>query len=138
MLTGGLRKKQWYGAILLSAISVFVVLLHLIFGTWQVVFFVTLISAILSQFSQPSGMKLFKLHLPEEQVQTGMSVYQTIFAVFMVLGPILGTFTFQSFGIEMSIMITGLAFLLSAGALAFLPKDYKMEEEKSDNHYGRK
>ena len=27
-------------------------------------------------------------------------------------------------------MITGIAFLLSAGALAFLPKDYKLEEEE--------
>lgn len=123
-------KKTMVWCDILSAISIFAVLLTLLFGTWQVVFFVTLISAILSQFSQPSGMKLFKLHLPEEQVQAGMSVYQTIFAVFMVLGPVIGTFTFQSFGIEISIMITGIAFLLSAGALAFLPKDYKLEEEE--------
>ena len=76
-------------------------------------------------------MKLFKLHLPEEQIQTGMSVYQTLFAVFMVFGPILGTFSFQYFGIEISIAITGLAFLLSAVALAFLPKDYKVDEESA-------
>ena len=56
----------------------------------------------------------------------------------MVLGPVIGTFTFQSFGIEISIMITGIAFLLSAGALAFLPKDYKLEEEEEDQHYGKK
>lgn len=99
------------------------------FGTWQIVFFATLISAILSQFSQPSGMKLFKMHLPEEQIQAGMSVYQTVFAVFMVLGPILGTFAFQAFGINISIAITGTAFLLSAAALAFLPKDRVLEEE---------
>ena len=122
-------KKTMVWCDVLSAISVFVVLITLHFGTWQVVFFATLISAILSQFSQPSGMKLFKLHLPEEQIQTGMSVYQTVFAVFMVFGPILGTFAFQSFGIEVSIAITGLAFLLSAGALGFLPKDYKLEED---------
>ena len=122
-------KKTMVWCDVLSAISVFVVLMTLHFGTWQVVFFATLISAILSQFSQPSGMKLFKLHLPEEQIQTGMSVYQTVFAVFMVFGPILGTFAFQSFGIEVSIAITGLAFLLSAGALGFLPKDYKLGED---------
>ena len=71
-------KKTMVWCDILSAISVFAVLVTLLFGTWQVIFFVTLISAILSQFSQPSGMKLFKLHLPEEQVQAGMSVYQTI------------------------------------------------------------
>ncbi len=114
---------------ILSALSVFAVLITLMLGSWQVVFFATLISAILSQFSQPSGMKLFKMHLPEEQIQAGMSIYQTVFAVFMVLGPILGTFAFQSFGIHISIAITGTAFLLSAGALAFLPPDFKMDEE---------
>lgn len=114
---------------ILSAISVFAVLVTLILGSWHVVFFATLISAILSQFSQPSGMKLFKMHLPEEQMQVGMSVYQTVFAVFMVLGPILGTFAFQAFGINLSIAITGTAFLLSAAALTFLPSDRKMEEE---------
>ncbi|MED3929179.1 MFS transporter, partial [Priestia megaterium] len=88
---------------ILSAISVFAVLVTLILGSWHVVFFATLISAILSQFSQPSGMKLFKMHLPEEQMQVGMSVYQTVFAIFMVLGPILGTFAFQAFGINLSI-----------------------------------
>ena len=124
-------KKTMVWCDLLSALSVFIVLITLHFGSWQVVFFATLISAILSQFSQPSGMKLFKLHLPEEQIQTGMSVYQTLFAVFMVFGPILGTFSFQYFGIEISIAITGLAFLLSAVALAFLPKDYKVDEESA-------
>ncbi|MFL0498956.1 MFS transporter [Priestia megaterium] len=114
---------------ILSAISVFAVLVTLILGSWHVVFFATLISAILSQFSQPSGMKLFKMHLPEEQMQVGMSVYQTVFAIFMVLGPILGTFAFQVFGINLSIAITGTAFLLSAVALTFLPSDRKMEEE---------
>jgi len=114
---------------ILSAISVFAVLVTLMIGSWHVVFFATLISAILSQFSQPSGMKLFKMHLPEEQMQVGMSVYQTVFAIFMVLGPILGTFAFQAFGINLSIAITGTAFLLSAAALTFLPSDRKMEEE---------
>ena len=71
----------------LSSLSVFAVLITLMFGTWKIVFFVTLISAILSQFSQPSGMKLFKQHLSAEQIQLAMSIYQTIFAIFMVLGP---------------------------------------------------
>ncbi|EOP24297.1 MULTISPECIES: MFS transporter [Bacillus] len=116
----------------LSSISVFAVLITLMFGTWKIVFFVTLISAILSQFSQPSGMKLFKQHLSTEQIQLAMSIYQTIFAIFMVLGPILGTFIFHSFGIYTSIIITGIAFLLAAGVLLFLPKDLENEAEKKD------
>ncbi|MDA1874276.1 MULTISPECIES: MFS transporter [Bacillus] len=116
----------------LSSISVFAILITLMFGTWKIVFFVTLISAILSQFSQPSGMKLFKQHLSTEQIQLAMSIYQTIFAIFMVLGPILGTFIFHSFGIYISIIITGIAFLLAAGVLLFLPKDLENEAEKKD------
>ena len=115
---------------ILSAISVFAILVTLVYGDWHVVFFATLISAILSQFSQPSGMKLFKMHLPPGMIQQAMSIYQTIFAIFMILGPMLGTFVFQQLGINVSITITGIAFLLSAGALAFIPKD-RMPEEKS-------
>ncbi|MCR2822183.1 MFS transporter [Lederbergia panacisoli] len=115
----------------LSAISVFVVLITLVIGSWKIIFFATLISAILSQFSQPSGMKLFKMHLKPEMIQSAMSIYQTIFAIFMVLGPVVGTFVFQQFGIDVSIAITGVAFLLSAVMLLFIPADHSMEKEKS-------
>jgi len=108
---------------LLSAVSVFAVLLTLVLGTWKAVFFTTIISAILSQFSQPSGMKLIKEHLPAEQIQAVMSLYQTIFTVFMILGPIVGTFVYHKFGIMVSIAVMGLAFMLSAGTLTFLPPD---------------
>ncbi|MGG0281580.1 MFS transporter [Bacillus pacificus] len=125
-------KKTMIWCETLSSISVFAVLITLMFGTWKIVFFVTLISAILSQFSQPSGMKLFKQHLSTEQIQLAMSIYQTIFAIFMVLGPILGTFIFHSFGIYISIIITGIAFLLAAAVLLFLPKDPENDNEKKE------
>lgn len=124
-------KKTMVWCDLLSAISVFVVLLTLIFATWKAVFFAMLISSILSQFSQPSGMKLFKIHIPESQLQMGMSIYQTMFAFFMIIGPVIGAFVFQQFGIEVSIAITGVMFILSAVALLFLPAD-KIVEESSD------
>ena len=125
-------KKTMIWCETLSSISVFAVLITLMFGTWKIVFFVTLISAILSQFSQPSGMKLFKQHLSTEQIQLAMSIYQTIFAIFMVLGPILGTFIFHSFGIYISIIITGIAFLLAAAVLLFHPKDLENDNEKKE------
>ncbi|WP_282937235.1 MFS transporter [Paenibacillus sp. RC67] len=114
----------------LSAVSVFAVLLTLVFATWKAVFFATLVSAILSQFSQPSGMRLFKIHVPAELIQAGMSIYQTMFALFMVLGPILGTFVYQHYGIQVAIGIMGVAFLLSAAVLLFLPSDREINEEK--------
>ncbi|MBI0578756.1 MFS transporter [Neobacillus cucumis] len=114
----------------LSALSIFVVLLTLFFGSWKVIFFATLVSSILSQFSQPSGMKLFKIHVKEELIQMGMSMYQTVFALFMILGPIIGTFVFQHYGINAAIAIMGIAFLLSAAILFMLPPDKESEENQ--------
>jgi MFS transporter, DHA3 family, macrolide efflux protein len=112
---------------LLSSVSVFVVLMVIHFGSWQSVFLVTFISAILSQFSQPSGMRLFKQHVREEQLQQGMALFQSLMAIFMVLGPMLGTFTYSKFGLETSIAVMGFAFLLSALTLVRLPRD-KVEQ----------
>ncbi|WGV60508.1 MFS transporter [Brevibacillus brevis] len=116
----------------LSALSVVGVLLTFVFGSWKAIFFATLISAILSQFSQPSGMKLFKLHVPGEQLQVGMSAYQTIFAIFMVFGPIVGTFVFQQWGMEVAMVITAVAFLAAAGVLYLLPPDRVEKEEQQE------
>jgi MFS family permease len=115
---------------LLSAVSVFIVLLVFMFGTWKAVFFVTMVSAIMSQFSQPSGMKLFKLHLSENHMQAAISVYQSITAVFIIFGPLLGTFVFFTFGVNISIAVMGIAFLISAGALCFLPQDCILDYNK--------
>jgi len=108
---------------LLSGLSIAVILLFVDTGTWQAVFFATFASSILSQFSQPSGMRLFKLHVPDELMQSGMSLYQTLFAVFMILGPMIGTFVYQRAGILVSVAITGVAFILSALSLTFLPAE---------------
>lgn len=115
---------------LLSALSVFAVLLSIMLGSWQAVFFTTLISAILSQFSQPSSMKLFKQHVPEEMLQAGMSIFQTMGALFMVLGPAIGTIVFLEYGITTSLILTGIAFLASAIALLRLPSDHKEQESE--------
>ncbi|MHB8126315.1 MAG: MFS transporter [Desulfitobacteriaceae bacterium] len=122
---------------LLSALSVFIVLLTIIYGTWEAVFFVTFVSSILSQFSQPSGMKLFKVHVPVEQLQMGMAMFQTLMSIFMIIGPILGTVVYQKFGINMAIGIMGLAFLMSAGVLAFLPPDKVEVSDKPETHFWR-
>jgi MFS transporter, DHA3 family, macrolide efflux protein len=125
-------KKTMVWCDFLSAVSIFAVLFALIFGSWKVIFFATLVSSILSQFSQPSGMKLFKLHVKEELIQLGMSMYQTLFAAFMILGPIIGTFVYQHYGITVAIAIMGIAFLLSAGILFMLPPDRELGEKKEN------
>ncbi|HYK71605.1 MAG TPA: MFS transporter [Pseudoneobacillus sp.] len=116
---------------LLSALSIFIVLFALFYGGWQAIFFATLVSSILSQFSQPSGMKLFKLHVPESLIQMGMSMYQTINAIFMILGPMIGTLIYFKFGINTAIAIMGICFLLSAAVLTFIPKDVKVKKDST-------
>jgi MFS transporter, DHA3 family, macrolide efflux protein len=115
---------------ILSAVSVFIIILTLYYGSWKAIFFATLVSSILSQFSQPSGMKLFKVHVHESQMQLGMSMFQSMMAIFMILGPIMGTFVYFHFGIKVAIAIMGVCFLLSAGVLTFLPSDRKEDASK--------
>ncbi|MDE3840899.1 MFS transporter [Bacillus methanolicus] len=117
---------------LLSAVSIFVILMALLFSTWKVVFLATFVSAILSQFSQPSGMKLFKVHVSGEQMQAGMSLFQTMMATFMIIGPVVGTFFFQQFGIHISMAVVGIAFLLSALVLTLLPPDRIEKKDESE------
>ncbi|MGZ9586363.1 MFS transporter [Paenibacillus marinisediminis] len=122
----------------LSALSVFLVLFTIMLGSWQAVFFTTFISAILSQFSQPSSMKLFKQHVPEEMLQASMSIFQTMGALFMLIGPGIGTLLFQAYGITTSLVVTGIAFLLSAAALRLLPADSVQSEKKAKESTVRK
>ncbi|RCX21672.1 putative MFS family arabinose efflux permease [Fontibacillus phaseoli] len=116
-----------------SAVSVAFVLVALLFGTWKAVFLATLVSSILSQFSQPSSMKLFKRQVPEEQLQTGMSMFQSVIAVFTLLGPILGTLCYYQFGISISIGLVSVCFFLSAAVLSFLPADTKLVKKEHSN-----
>lgn len=123
---------------LLSSLSVFAVLLTIHFGSWHSVYFVTFVSAILSQFSQPSGMRLFKRHVPEEQLQQGMALFQSTLAIFMVLGPMLGTFAYSKFGLETSILVMGIVFLLSALVLVRLPEDNSVRDANAQKGQFRK
>lgn len=111
----------------LSAVSVFAVLVTLLYESWEAVYFATFISAILSQFSQPSVMKLFKQHVHPDKLQQGMALFQSLVAIFMVLGPTLGIFAYHQFGIHISIGVMGVAFLLSAIVLFRLPADEEQE-----------
>ncbi|WP_418040159.1 MFS transporter [Paenibacillus xylanilyticus] len=108
---------------LLSSLSAVVVLVALMFGPWYSVLLGTLVSAVFSQFSQPSAMKLFKQHVPGEGLQGVMAMFQTMVAVFMVIGPMIGTVIYQNYGIEVSLVLTAVMFLLSGLVLSRLPKD---------------
>ncbi|GGG51883.1 MFS transporter [Paenibacillus radicis (ex Gao et al. 2016)] len=122
-------KRTMVWSDLLSSISVMAVLLTVMNGGWIALLVGSFISASLSQFSQPSAMKLYKRHVPAEQLQGVMAMSQTIVAVFTVLGPVVGTFIFIRFGINVSLILTAILFLGSSIILSSLPRD--AEEKKS-------
>ncbi|MBU7317714.1 MFS transporter [Paenibacillus oleatilyticus] len=122
-------KRTMVWSDLLSALSVVTVLLAVMNGGWIALLVGSFISASLSQFSQPSGMKLYKQHVLGDQLQGVMAISQTLVAVFMVLGPVIGTFIFIRFGINVSLILTAVLFLGSSLILSSLPRD--AEEPKS-------
>lgn len=122
-------KRTMVGSDLLSALSVVVVIAAIANGGWIALLVGSFASASLSQFSQPSAMKLYKRHVPAEQLQSVMAVSQSLVAVFTVLGPVIGTFIFLRFGIQVSLVLTALLFLGSSLVLTSLPRDG--EEAKS-------
>ncbi|GMK37312.1 MFS transporter [Paenibacillus sp. CCS19] len=114
----------------LSALSVVAVLIALIYGGWVSLLVGSFVSASLSQFSQPSAMKLYKQHVPGDQLQRVMAMYQTLVAIFMVLGPVVGTFIYIQLGIHASLIITAILFFSASIILATLPRD--IEEKRTD------
>lgn len=127
-------KRTMVWSDLLSGLSVGVVLLALMNGGWIALLIGSFVSASLSQFSQPSAMKLYKRHVPGEQLQSVMAMFQTLIAVFTVLGPVIGTFIFLQFGIKISLALTAVLFLGSSLVLSSLPRD--AEEPKSGDTGG--
>ncbi|MCD7035838.1 MFS transporter [Metabacillus sp. GX 13764] len=123
-------KKTMVWSDMLSGISVLSVLAALAFGIWQAIFLALVMSSTLSQFSQPSGMKLLKKHVREEALETAISVYQAVFALFMAAGPVLGTLAYSKFGINGAILFTAGAFFLSAAVLALIPENHERKVEK--------
>ncbi|MGN7470484.1 MFS transporter [Brevibacillus sp. SAFN-007a] len=116
-------KRTMVWSDLLSGLSAGVVLLVLMNGGWMALFIGTFVSASLSQFSQPSAMKLYKRHVPAAQLQGVMALSQTLVAIFMVVGPVIGTFLYLQFGITVSLLLTAVLFLGSSLILLTLPRD---------------
>lgn len=114
----------------LSALSMLLILGLVAGGVWQAVFAATVISAIVSQFSQPSSAVLFKRHIPAEEVGTAVGINQSLMALFTIFGPMLGTLVYTQLGIQSSIIALFLIFTLAAGIQLFLPSSGR--EQRAD------
>ncbi|OCT16178.1 MFS transporter [Paenibacillus pectinilyticus] len=140
-LIGGTLADRWrpkrtmVWSDLISGGTVFLVLLTLLSGSWYALLVGTFVSASLSQFSQPSAMKLYKKNVPAEHLQGVMAMSQSLIAIFMVLGPIMGTFIFLHYGVKVSLALTGILFLGSSLVLSFLPKDDAAEAASASTNF---
>ncbi|WDH80675.1 MFS transporter [Paenibacillus urinalis] len=111
----------------LSALSMLAILYLVSIGVWQAVFAATVVSAIVSQFSQPSSAVLFKKHIPNELVGTAVGFNQSLMAMFTIFGPMLGTFVYTQLGITSSITALIIIFTIAAIIQLFLPSSSRTE-----------
>ncbi|WP_135557309.1 MFS transporter [Paenibacillus cymbidii] len=105
----------------LSAVSIAVILSFVVAGWWQVVFAATAVSAIVSQFSQPSSAVMFKRHVPEDLIPAATGVTQSLMALFTIIGPVLGTVIYSWAGVKSSLALLIALFTLSALMQLALP-----------------
>ncbi|MFJ7746346.1 MFS transporter [Peribacillus sp. NPDC097295] len=122
-------KKTIINGGLLSMASILVILLFISYGMWEAVFFATFVSAIVSQFSQPSSAKVFKRHIAEDQVGSAIGIIQSLGSLFLILGPIIGTAVYSKFGISASLSLLVVTFGISTAITLFLPKTAKQEKQ---------
>ncbi|MED1780221.1 MFS transporter [Brevibacillus fortis] len=114
-------KRTMIAGNLLSALSVLVIVYLLWQGMWIAIFFATFISAVVSQFSQPSSAKMMKRHIPDEHVAAAVSISQSTGSIFLLVGPIVGTFFFEQWGIYPSLLTMAGLFFVSTLILLTLP-----------------
>lgn len=113
---------------MLSALSIVMIIAVLSSGYWQILYVATFVSSIVSQFSQPSSVKIVKRNVEEEHVQSAIAITQSGQSLFLILGPIVGTFIYTVMGIQTSMYALLILFMTSAILLTFLPKDYAQRE----------
>ncbi|MEM5606923.1 MFS transporter [Bacillus toyonensis] len=121
-------KRTMVAGDVLSVLSIIGIVLLLKIDYWQAIFFATLVSAIVGQFSQPSSSRIFKRYVKEEQVANAIAFNQTLQSLFMIFGPVVGSLVYTQLGLFTSLYSLIILFLLSAIALSFLPKWIEQEQ----------
>ncbi|MCM3735836.1 MFS transporter [Bacillus cytotoxicus] len=106
---------------ILSALSIVMIVFLLKLGYWQALFAATFVSAVVSQFSQPATSRVFKRHVEEEHVSAAIAMSQSLQALFLIFGPVVGTFVYTQLGLFVSFYSLIIIFALSALCLSFLP-----------------
>lgn len=129
-------KRTMIAGDILSTISIIIIVLLLQVGYWQAIFGATFISAVVSQFSQPSTSRVFKHHVEEKYVPAAIGMAQSLQSLFLIFGPALGTFIYTQLGLSVSLYSLIIIFALSAFCLSFLPKWEQDEVVKHSSLWG--
>lgn len=116
---------------ILSALSIVMIIAVLSSGYWQILYVATFVSSIVSQFSQPSSVKIVKRNVEEEHVQSAIAITQSGQSLFLILGPIVGTFIYTVMGIQTSMYALLILFITSAILLTFLPRDSAQQKTET-------
>ena len=112
----------------LSAASVLIILGMVAAGWWQAAFAATIVSAVVSQFSQPSSAVLFKRHVPERHVEAAIGFTQSMAALFMIAGPLVGTLVYTRLGINWSLSALAVVFAAASAVQLLLPSTPRMRD----------
>lgn len=121
------RRTMLLGGVL-SAASVAAIGFAIMLGAWEAVFFATVVSAVVSQFSQPSSFVIIKRHLKDDEIAAATGLAQSIAALFLIGGPVLGTFVYSKLGMATSLFVITALFSLSTLLVAFLPKVQRQQD----------
>ncbi|MGO4183539.1 MFS transporter [Paenibacillus sp. MCAF9] len=124
-------KKTMIIADLLSIVSILLIIGVLDLGFWPAIYIATFVSTIITQFSQPSSIKLIKRYVEPQHVGAAVGLTQSMNSIFMIVGPVIGTAIYVNFGLKVSLYSLLILFALSASFLSFLPKQTR--EEKKEN-----
>lgn len=114
---------------MLSVCSIIGIIVLLKMDYWQAIFFATLVSAIVGQFSQPSSSKIFKRYVEEKYVSNAIAFNQTLQSLFLIFGAVIGSVVYTQLGVFTALYSLIGLFLLSALALSFLPIWIEKEEK---------
>jgi predicted MFS family arabinose efflux permease len=114
-------KKTMIWGDYLSAVSILVVMLVVFQGVWQAVFVVTFISTVITQFSVPSSVIMFKHFVPADQMNAAISFSQGLQSIYLIIGPILGTLFYTTLGMGFSLALIAGLFVISATVQFLLP-----------------
>lgn len=85
------------------------------------IYIVILVSAIVTQFSYPASQKYFKEFIPEDQVEGAIGISQLLGSIFFVVGPFLGSFFYFNFGMQKTLSIISILFIISLMLIWTLP-----------------